>query len=193
MSETDEAAPRIVHDLLERAKALDAELAGAGFRPAARNPTPQSERLETLRSNPLSLFDALVTDTDLATATRSLFRDGHYARAVEEAYKFLCNSVKGKSGDGTRDGQDLMMHVFDADAPVLRLSPLRSMSQRDEQKGYRFLFAGAMTGIRNPRAHEHALRDDADVAMELLVMANHLARVLRRSARVRRKRAARNP
>ena len=36
------------------------------------------------------------------------------------------------------------------------------------------MFAGAMTGIRNPRAHEHELKDDPKVALELLALANHL-------------------
>ncbi len=136
-------------------------------------------------------FDALVTDPDLSAVCRTLFRDGHYARAVEEAFKFLANAVKGRSGEGARDGQDLMLHVFNPEDPVLRLNALRRVSEKDEQAGYRFMFAGAMTGIRNPRAHEHALGDQADVALEMLVMANHLMRVVRRSTRVRRRRVVR--
>jgi uncharacterized protein (TIGR02391 family) len=108
---------------------------------------------------------------------------------VEEAFKFLANVVKGRAGQELRDGADLMLHVFNPDAPVLRLSRLRSTSERDEQTGYRFIFAGAMTGIRNPRAHEHTLRDEADIALEMLVLANHLMRAVRRSTRVRNRRA----
>jgi hypothetical protein len=68
------------------------------------------------------------------------------------------------------------------------LNAMRSTSERDEQTGYRFIFAGVMTGIRNPRAHEHQLRDDPDVALEMLVLANHLARMVTRSVRARRRR-----
>lgn len=139
----------------------------------------------------MTQFDALVTDPDLGATCRTLYRDGHHARAVEEAFKFLANAIKGRSGEITRDGQDLMLHVFNPDHPVLRLNDLRRVSEKDEQAGYRFMFAGAMTGIRNPRAHEHALDDQADVALEMLVMANHFMRVVRRSTRVRRRRAAR--
>jgi uncharacterized protein (TIGR02391 family) len=133
------------------------------------------------------MFDALVSDPDLSATARTLFRDGHYARAVEEAFKFLANVVKGRANQPTRDGSDLMMHVFDLDNPVLRLNRLRSVSERNEQRGYRFILAGAMTGIRNPRAHEHSLRDEADVALEMLILANHLMRAVRRSTRVRRR------
>ena len=40
------------------------------------------------------------------------------------------------------------------------------------------IFAGSMTGIRNPRAHQHDLMDDPEVALELLGLANHLMRKL---------------
>jgi len=191
MTAGERRAARSAHDLLARAKALDAELAGAGFRPPPTPPaTPPVARPATQAADPMAQFDGLITDPDLNATCRSLFRDGHHARAVEEAFKFLANAVKGRSGEATRDGQDLMLHVFSLDKPVLRLNELRRVSQRDEQAGYRFILAGAMTGIRNPRAHEHTLRDQEDVALEMLVMANHLMRVVRRSTRVRRRRAA---
>ncbi len=191
MTAGERRASRSAHDLLARAKALDAELAGAGFRPPSRPlAAPQVTEPVAVATDPMAQFDALVSDPDLNATCRTLFRDGHHARAVEEAFKFLANAVKGRSGEPTRDGQDLMLHVFSLENPVLRLSDLRRVSERDEQAGYRFMFAGAMTGIRNPRAHEHTLRDQADVALEMLVMANHLMRVVRRSTRVRRRRAS---
>jgi uncharacterized protein (TIGR02391 family) len=190
MTEGERRARRAAYDVLARAKSLDAELAGAGFRPPSRPPTAPLAAAPTAQpADPMGQFDALVTDPDLNAWCRTLYRDGHHARAVEEAFKFLANHVKGQAGDATRDGQDLMLHVFSVENPVLRLNDLRRTSQRDEQAGYRFMLAGAMTGIRNPRAHEHTLRDQADVALEMLVLANHLMRVVRRSTRVRRRRA----
>jgi uncharacterized protein (TIGR02391 family) len=185
-------APRSVHDLLTRAKALDAELAGAGFRRPSAGPPPRpAGHTADGVADPVAQFDVLVTDPDLNATCRTLFRDGHHARAVEEAFKFLANAVKGRSGEMARDGQDLMLVVFNPDSPILRLNNLRRVSEKDEQAGYRFMLAGAMTGIRNPRAHEPALRDPADVALEMLVLANHLMRTVRRSTRVRRRRARR--
>ena len=196
MTTNERRAARSTKDLLARARALDAELVGAGFRPPSALPAAQTVELPTITpaaapADAMSQFDAMVTDPDLNATCRTLYRDGHHARAVEEAYKFLANAVKGRSGEATRDGQDLMLHVFSVERPVLRLNGLRRVSERDEQTGYRFMLAGAMTGIRNPRAHEHTLRDQADVALEMLVMANHLMRVVRRSTRVRRRRATR--
>ena len=139
----------------------------------------------------MARFDAVVTDVDLRAATRTLYRQGHFARAVEEAFKFLNNAVKGRANDANRDGQDLMLHVFDLQGPALRLSRLRSQSERDQQAGYRFIFAGVMTGIRNPRAHDHALVDEPNVALEMLVLANHLMRLVAGSTRTTRGRSRR--
>lgn len=68
------------------------------------------------------------------------------------------------------------------------LTPRKSESEQNEHNGYRAIFGGVMLGIRNPHHHEHDLRDDADVALELLVMANHLLRGTSRAKRTRRRR-----
>ncbi len=123
-------------------------------------------------------FEELVTDNQLQQTSGPLFRDRHFARAVEEAFKCLNNAVKDKSGLVDRDGSDLMRAAFSANSPVLKLSESDSISARDEQRGYMDIFAGSMTGIRNPRAHDHELVDEPDAALELLVLANHLMRKL---------------
>ena len=71
-----------------------------------------------------------------------------------------------------------MRTAFSANSPVLRLNAFESESEKNEQQGYMDIFAGSMTGIRNPRAHDHASVDEPDAALELLVLANHLMRKL---------------
>jgi len=128
-------------------------------------------------------FDILITSQPLRSVTRRLYVDGHYAQAVEEAYKCLNHTVKVKSKLSS-DGADLMQQVFSEKSPVLRLNDLRTMSQRDEQTGYMMILAGCMRGIRNPRAHESGLWDSPDTALEFLVWANHLMKVVDRAKRV---------
>ena len=123
-------------------------------------------------------FEELITDNQLQQASGPLFRDSHYARAVEEAFKCLNNAVKEKSGITQQDGAGLMRTAFSAHSPVLRLNAFESASEKDEQQGYMDIFAGSMTGIRNPRAHDHQLIDEPEAALELLVLANHLMRKL---------------
>ena len=129
-------------------------------------------------SRPSNIFEELVTDSELRQTSGSLFQDRHYARAVEEAFKYLNNAVKRKSGITQQDGAGLMRTAFSANSPILSLNAFQSQSDRDEQQGYMDIFAGSMTGIRNPRAHEPGLVDEREVALELLVLANHLMRKL---------------
>ena len=124
------------------------------------------------------LFDRLVTNEPLREATRNRFRSRNFTDAVEAAFKCLANSVKERSGHHQGDGAGLMRHVFGSQSPLLTLNALRSRSDKDEHDGYRDIYAGAMTGIRNPRAHEHEIKDNPAVALELLTMANHLMRKL---------------
>lgn len=129
-------------------------------------------------SEPRDCFDELVTNDQIRQVSATLYRDKHYARAVEEAFKCLNNAAKDKSGNTSAHGASLMRTVFSANAPVLKLNSFQSESEKSEQHGYMEIFAGSMTGIRNPRAHEHELVDESDVALELLVLANHLMRKL---------------
>jgi uncharacterized protein (TIGR02391 family) len=130
-------------------------------------------------------FDQLVTDSDLATVARSPFEDGYYAYAVEEAAKYINNLVKDRSGEKNRDGPSLMSHVFSPGKPILRVNDLKTQSKKDQQQGYMQLLQGLMTGIRNPRAHEHQYLDEPDVALEMLALCNHLVRVVKVAVRTR--------
>ena len=105
-----------------------------------------------------------------------LFKDGHFARAVEEAYKLLDNLVKRQAGlnKSGLTGSKLMESVFSCNNPILRLNAATNASESDEQKGYMLIFSGCMTGIRNPRAHESDWEDTEDRAIQLLTFANHL-------------------
>ena len=124
----------------------------------------------------MTAFDALITEPTLVKTTRKLYEDGHFALAIEEGFKHVNNTVKRRSGN-TVDGATLMRTTFSPKEPILRLNNLLTQSQKDQQQGYMDIFAGCMTGIRNPRAHEHQYPDNADIALELLVLANHLLRM----------------
>lgn len=124
-------------------------------------------------------FDQIVDDDELRQTCRALFLDGYYALAVEEAYKCVNNIVKRLSGLNHLDGVNLMKNAFSLNNPVLRLNDLATQSEKDQQRGYMEMFAAVITGIRNPRAHEHAYLDDPITALELLGLANHLVRMTR--------------
>jgi uncharacterized protein (TIGR02391 family) len=70
------------------------------------------------------------------------------------------------------------MQALSADNPVIRLNTLQSTSEKDEQKGFQFLFAGSVLAIRNPRGHEHSVVDSPDQCLDHLSLASLLLRRL---------------
>ena len=122
----------------------------------------------------LEQFDGFITDTGLIRVCRGLFRDGHYAVAVEKAQVHLENVVRQKSGLADKYGADLMRTAFSPSRPILQLNKQMSLSDKDEQQGYMHIYEGVMMGIRNPRAHDCEREDSPQDALALLVMANYL-------------------
>jgi uncharacterized protein (TIGR02391 family) len=122
-------------------------------------------------------FDARNIHGSLPVRVKELFDNGHYAEATLEAFKFVDNCV-GTLAPGTRSGQARMLEAFRKDAPPIALTPMATESDRDEQEGYRFLFAGSMVGVRNPRAHDHSVVDSPDACLDHLSLASLLLRRL---------------
>ena len=113
----------------------------------------------------------------LPANVKKLFDDGHYSYATFEAFKFIDKEVSrlcSKSETGYR----LMMTAFNEQNPLIKLNNLTSMSETDEQLGFKFLFAGGMSGIRNPRGHEYDVKDDIDACISHLVFGSMLLRKL---------------
>jgi uncharacterized protein (TIGR02391 family) len=111
---------------------------------------------------------------------KKLFDDSHCAEATFHAFKFVEKVVQQHSGK-QESGQKLMLAVFDKTKPLIKLNPLLTQSEQDEQEGYRFMFSGAVQGIRNPGGHEIELSDDPDVCLDHLAFASLLLRRLERS------------
>jgi uncharacterized protein (TIGR02391 family) len=105
------------------------------------------------------------------------FMAGHYADAVEAALKDLNLRIKTyvrKLTGEEFDGSDLMQRAFSPNAPVVRLADLSTEDGRNIQKGYMQIFAGTMTGIRNPKAHSNIVID-APRAIHHLYLASLLS------------------
>lgn len=127
-------------------------------------------------TEPLDFFDVLVTHPLLTSATRQLFADQHYTRAVEQGFKAVNSLVKHRTGF-TDEGRPLMERAFSPNGPKLAVNSLTTRTEKDEQTGTMFLYAGAMAGIRNVRTHDINHIDDASTALELLGFANYLMRI----------------
>ena len=124
------------------------------------------------------LFNALHLHKKVIEVSKDLFKNGHYSEAILKSLIALNESVKEKSGITEKDGFDLMNHVFQEERPILKLNELRTRSDKDEQKGFRFIFAGSMAGIRNPKAHTIVNQKDPYRTLEYLALVSLLFRRL---------------
>ena len=104
-----------------------------------------------------------------------LYRDGHYAQAVEEAAKAVfqyIRDVTGLSGDGA----SLAQAAFSIKNPMLAFSDLADQTKKDEQVGFMEMLSAFAKGVRNPLAHTHGPLQEAQKAFEYLVMASLFCR-----------------
>jgi uncharacterized protein (TIGR02391 family) len=124
----------------------------------------------------LRAYASLDLHPEIARAASGLYRDGHYANAVEDAVKALNAWVRLRSGVEL-DGTSLMQKVFSPNTPVLRFNDLLDLSDRDEQQGFMMMFSGAVAGLRNPRAHK-IIKDDPERALEFIAFVSLLAKLV---------------
>lgn len=125
----------------------------------------------------LQAFGGLDLHPEIERAAGDLYRNGHYANAVEDAVKALNGLVRLRSGVSDRDGAALMELVFSPKSPILRFNDLSDQTDHDEQKGFMMMFSGAVSGLRNPRAHKF-IQDDPERALEFIGFVSLLAKLL---------------
>jgi len=133
-------------------------------------PSPTSEE-----AGAANVFAITITEPEIEVVSRDLFASGHYSLAVQ-AYKAIEKYVEDKAGPSKVSGTQLMEVVFSPSSPILSWTERKTASEQEEQKGYQRLYSGAMLGIRNPVTHEFNWVEDSDLALELLVFAQHLLR-----------------
>lgn len=124
----------------------------------------------------LQAYEGLELHPAIERAASRLFRDAHYANAVEDAVKALNALVRMNSGVEDKDGTGLMEYVFNPKSPILKFNSLADQSEIDEQKGFMMMFSGAVAGLRNPRAHK-IIKDDPEMALEFIAFISLLAKL----------------
>ena len=101
---------------------------------------------ETKSGRALRAYEGLDLHPEIVHASSKLYRDGHYASAIEDAVKALNDLVRLRSGQNL-DGTTLMETVFSAKRPILKFNDLADQSDHDEQKGFMMMFSGAVAGL----------------------------------------------
>jgi uncharacterized protein (TIGR02391 family) len=94
----------------------------------------------------------LLINPRVESQARPRFEAGHYADAVEVALKVVAQEVRRRTSLKI-DGSDLMHQAFSPKKPLLVFEDPIPATRDSMQQGYMGIFAGAMTGIRNPKSH----------------------------------------
>ena len=130
----------------------------------------------------LKAYEGLELHPEIERAVGNLYRDGHYANAVEDATKALNALVRMRSGVEDKDGSALMEAVFSPKNPVLKFNQLADASDIDEQRGFMMMLSGAVAGLRNPRAHK-IIKDDPEMALQFIAYVSLLAKLVDKSSK----------
>ena len=107
--------------------------------------------------------------------------DGHYPEATSLAFKYLEKKVQKHSGLTAKSGDSLMMEAFDG--TKIKLNALVTVSEKDEQAGYRFIFTGGTRALAGGKRKVEAFiaaggdiksPEACQLGMELVLAANQI-------------------
>lgn len=103
------------------------------------------------------------------------FIRGQYDVAVFQAMKAVEVSVRAASGLSAKEiGTNLMRKAFDPET-----GPLTDLAaEKAEREARSALFAGAIGSYKNPHSHRDVPIDSPDEAIEIVLLASHLLRVV---------------
>jgi len=143
------------------------------------------DRLELFSDKSKNQFDKLVDlnifwdllHPKIVEVSKNRFETKHFADSVEAALKEVDNIVKALvkqiTGQEHVGGAGLMHEAFSVNKPIIILGDLSTQTGKDIQQGYMEIFAGSMSGIRNPKAHDNINIDDKR-AIHFLFLASLL-------------------
>lgn len=140
----------------------------------------------------MAIFKAIINDMNnpsqsiwglihpqIVSVSKQLFLDGHYANAAEDAFIEINDRVKklfkivNPTAARVPDGDTAMTTVFSLNTPLVKVCDTSTESGQNEQKGLMFMLQGAMSALRNPKAHAN-IKITAEDAMRRLMFASML-------------------
>ena len=116
---------------------------------------------------------------DIQKVSETQYKGGSYAEAACNAFIEINSRLKKiyrekyPDAENVPDGQTLMNRIFADKDPVLEAGDLSTQTGKDIQMGTRFMFAGAIAALRNPKSHENITLAKED-SMRRLIFASML-------------------
>jgi uncharacterized protein (TIGR02391 family) len=105
----------------------------------------------------------------------SLYHRGKFETAVFEAMKAVEVAVRDAAGlTAAHIGIRLMRKAFDIEVGYLT----DKTAEQAERRARSDLFAGAIGSYKNPHSHRNVSLDDPGEAAEIIMLANHLLRIV---------------
>lgn len=129
-------------------------------------------------TNPTQSFWGLIHPR-IESVAKQLYLDGHYANAAEDAFIEINDRVKkiyknlNPSSSKIPDGDTAMTTVFSPSKPMLKVCDISTDTGMNEQKGLMLMLQGAMSALRNPKAHSN-ITISKDDAMRRIIYASLL-------------------
>lgn len=114
----------------------------------------------------------------IAQVSKQLYIDGHFANAACDAFIEINDRVKKlyallRPNEEIPDGTKLMTTAFSDKNPVIEFCERNDDTGRNTQLGYMNMLSGAMSALRNPKAHAN-IKISAEDAMRRLMFASLL-------------------
>jgi uncharacterized protein (TIGR02391 family) len=149
--------------------------AGAGWRFLSRRARSFEDETELTRFALARLLPKKVLHPRIAERVWMAFMRGEYDVAAFQAMKAVEVAVRETAGLGNNlIGVVLMREAFSPEK-----GPLTDISaERGEQVARMELFAGAIGSYKNPHSHRDVNLDDPTEAIEIILLANHLLRIV---------------
>lgn len=111
----------------------------------------------------------------IATTVWMAFMRGEFDVAVFQAMKTVEVAVREAANLSAKDiGTGLMRKAFDSDNGALT----DMTAEKAEREALSALFAGAIGSYKNPHSHRDVQLTDPTEAVEIIMMANHLLRIV---------------
>ena len=115
----------------------------------------------------------------LSKAIYANYEKANYTGAILDSIFLLSDVLRDRTGCES-DGVSLVGEALGGPAPKLKLTPIRSESDRNIQKGTASLLRGVMEAIRNPRSHEK-IEDNKEVADRILAFLDYLLQMINKA------------